>query len=73
MSAESKMKASFNFNTFLFFLLLLFLMKKKNNQGQTLWGRIALTTLTKIQEAAIISVNICAQKEGSVRKTTYIA
>ena len=51
-------------------------MKKKNeknNQGQTLWGQIASTTLIKIQDAAIILANICAQKEGSVRKTTYIA
>ena len=55
---------------FLFVLFLSFIILKKKSLGQTLWGQIAATVSTKIQEAAIISVNICAQKEGIVPKTT---
>ena len=56
-----------------FFVLFSLLFTKKKNRGQTLWGRIAPSLSAKIQEAAIIQVNISAQKEGIVPKTSYIA
>ena len=77
MSVERKLKASFNFNALLLFFCSFFLFsllfKKKQKRGQTLWGRITPALSAKIQDVAIISVNISAQKEGIVPKTTYIA
>ena len=63
----------FFFFFFFFFFIIFNEKKKKKKRGQILLGRIAPAILTKIQEAAIISVNICAQKEGIVPKTTSIA
>ena len=74
MSDEIKLKASFNFNTLLFFFIVIFVRNKKKTieakhyGGESLWHY-----RPKIQEAAIISSNISAQKEGIVLKTTHIA
>ena len=77
MSVERKLKASFNFKTLFFFLFFSITFCRKKTQktieakhygGESLWH-----CRLKIQEAAIISVDISVQKEGIVPKTTCIA
>ena len=71
MSVERQLKASFNFNTFLFFFFVFFffplLFTKKKSRPNIMEANPS-TLSAKIQEAAI-----SAQKEGIVPKTTYIA
>ena len=77
MSDEIKLKASFNFNTLLFFFFIIFLFftkkktKKKTIEAKHYGGESLRHYRPKIQEAAIISSNISAQKEGIVPKTTH--
>ena len=62
------MKASFNFNTLLFFLFCFsFIFNEKKLKPKIMGANRS----TKIQEPAVISVNIRAKKEGIVPKTTY--
>ena len=75
MSVERKLKAYFSFNTLLLFFFFITFCEKKNKKKKTIeakhyGGNSLRHCRPKIQEAAIISVNISAQKEGIVPKTT---
>ena len=64
----------FCFFFFFFFFHFYEIKKKKKTIKAKHYGDESLRHYRpKIQEAAIISVNIDAQKEGIVPKTTYIA
>ena len=56
-----------------FFFITFYEIKKKTIEAKHYGGESLRHYRPKIQEAAIISVNIDAQKEGIVPKTTYIA